>query len=403
VAGAPYARFTVRVEGPSVTTPEPVLASADGSGSDIVVEVPVLMAAPAPAGSVHRVEAIAHSAFGSDGGRPARGRATLDGLVTAASTGWTMWMVSHFHYDPVWWNTQAGFSQTYYDIPGAEQARPKTTVLTAFDLVRAHLDAARLDQDYKFVLAEIDYLKPHWDACPEDRADLRRLIDEGRVEIVGGTYNEPNTNLTHPETGVRNIVYGLGYQQGVLGAQVKTAWQLDVFGHDPAFPGLCADAGLDSSSWARGPFHMWGPNKHVGDNDRMQFPAEFEWISPDGKSLLTSYMANHYGTGWAMDHQATTLDEALMVAGQQFAELRPVAATPNVLLPVGGDHVVPSRWVTEIHREWAHRYVWPRFITAVPRDFFRAVRSGEPARKSRSRTVSPQTRDMGPVYTGKDV
>jgi alpha-mannosidase len=106
---------------------------------------------------------------------------------------------------------QAGFAQTYYDIPAADQQRPKTTVLSAFDLVRAHLDAARLDPDYKFVLAELDYLKPHWDSCPEDRADLRRFIDEGRVELVGGTYNEPNTNLTHPESTIRNLVYGIGH------------------------------------------------------------------------------------------------------------------------------------------------------------------------------------------------
>jgi alpha-mannosidase len=398
----PYARIVIRVEGPTVSTPEPVLISTV-PGMETSVEVGVVVAAPAPAGSVHRVTAIAESGLGSDGGVPRAGHAALAGQITAADTGWTMWMVSHFHYDPVWWNTQAGFTQTYYDIPAADQQRPKTTVLSAFDLVRAHLDAARLDPDYKFVLAELDYLKPYWDSCPEDRADLRRFIDEGRVELVGGTYNEPNTNLTHPESTVRNLVYGIGYQRDVLGASPATAWQLDVFGHDPAFPGLCADAGLDSSSWARGPFHMWGPNRHVGDNDRMQFPAEFEWISPSGQGLLTSYMANHYGAGWAMDHQAKTLDEALTVAHNQFRELAPVAATPNVMLPVGGDHVVPSRWVTDIHREWARRYVWPRFTTAIPREYFDAVRAGIPTRKSRTTVLSPQSRDMNPVYTGKDV
>ena len=32
----------------------------------------------------------------------------------------------------------------------------------------------------------------------------------------------------------------------------------------------------------------------------MQFPAEFEWLSPDGSGLLTAYMANHYGAGWTL-------------------------------------------------------------------------------------------------------
>lgn len=34
-------------------------------------------------------------------------RAVLTGEFTAAEPGWTMFLVSHFHYDPVWWNTQA--------------------------------------------------------------------------------------------------------------------------------------------------------------------------------------------------------------------------------------------------------------------------------------------------------
>src|SRR5207248_1331292 len=83
---------------------------------------------------------------------------------------------------------------------------------------------------------------------------------------------------------IRNAAYGVGYQRDVVGGDPRTAWMLDVFGHDPAYPGLMADAGLTSSAWARGPFHMWGPRRHVGDNRRMQFPAEFEWISPSGRA-----------------------------------------------------------------------------------------------------------------------
>ena len=97
------------------------------------------------------------------------------------------------------------------------------------------------------MLAEVDYLKPYWDVYPQDRALLRGLMAEGRVEVIGGTYNEPNTNLTGLETTIRNAVYGIGYQRDVMGADPQTAWQLDVFGHDPQFPGLMADAGLTSS------------------------------------------------------------------------------------------------------------------------------------------------------------
>src|SRR5215469_1066191 len=49
----------------------------------------------------------------------------------------------------------------------------------------------------------IDYLKPHFDAFPQDRAFVRELLRTGRLELVGGTYNEPNTNLTGAEVTIR--------------------------------------------------------------------------------------------------------------------------------------------------------------------------------------------------------
>lgn len=300
---------------------------------------------------------------------------TLTAEFTAAKPGWTMFMVSHFHYDPVWWNTQGAYTETW-DVADD----PVTTGLPArtFDsrgqsgmsLVRAHCDLARRDPAYTFVLAEVDYLKPYWDAFPEERAFLRELIRTGRVEIMGGTYNEPNTNLTGAEATIRNALYGDGFQRGILGASPETAWQLDAFGHDPQFPGLMADAGVTSSSWARGPFHQWGPTLSVfgeepRDPQRMQFPAEFSWIAPSGRGLLTAYMVNHYGAGWAIDN-APTLPEAEAAALKLFKGLKKVALTRNVLLPVGGDYAPPCRWVMDIHRDWNARYIWPRFVSAIP-------------------------------------
>ncbi|HUA42701.1 MAG TPA: glycoside hydrolase family 38 C-terminal domain-containing protein [Streptosporangiaceae bacterium] len=374
----------VAIDGPAVSTPEPQRVTGLEPGAEVTVEVGVALAAPAQPGSSRHVLVRASGPSGST---------ELPAVITVAEPGWVMWMVSHFHYDPVWWSTQGQFTESRLMLPDEHGEMPE--VRTAFELVRLHLDAARRDPDYKFVLAELDYLKPHFDAHPEDRADLLDFIAAGRIELVGGSYNEPNTNLTCAESTIRNAVYGLAYQRGVLGGNPRTSWMLDAFGFDPGYPGIMAAAGLSSSSWARGPFHQWGP----ADNTMMQFASEFEWLSPDGTGLLTSYMANHYGAGWVL-HHAKTLAAAEADAYAQFRQLAAVAATRNVLLPVGADHVIPARWATAVHRDWNERYVWPRFVTAVPSEFFAAVRA-EAA--ERDIWITPQTRDMNPVYTGKDV
>jgi alpha-mannosidase len=361
-----------------------------------VVDVGVTCAAPAETVLPIRVSAEA-------GGE----QATAEGQFVVAETGWTVWMVSHFHYDPVWWNTQAAYTATW-DNPGQLGGEFRADFQrTGFDLVRLHLETARRDPDYKFVLAELDYLKPYWDTYPQDRAYLRSLLAEGRLELMGGTYNEPNTNLTSAESTIRNLVYGAGFQRDVLGGDPRTAWQLDAFGHDPQFPGLVADAGLDSSSWARGPFHQWGPmlqthapgEKGWGDPTVMQFSSEFEWLSPSGRGVLTHYMPAHYSAGWQIDSQPT-LAGAEQSVYTLFQALQKVAATRNVLLPVGTDYTPPAKWITEIQRDWNSRYLWPRLVCGLPSEFFAAVRA---QLDQDARRVTPQTRDMNPIYTGKDV
>jgi alpha-mannosidase len=380
---------TVHVQGAGVRNPGPFRITDISPGERQTFEIGVEVAAPYQPGSTRRVTVAVESESGL---------VQADADITVAEPGWTMWMVSHFHYDPVWWNTQGQFAEARLSLPDEDGRMPD--VRAAFELVGTHLDKARKDGDYKFVLAEIDYLKPYFDAFPQDREDLRRLMADGRVEIVGGNYNEPSTNLISGEAIIRNAVYGIGFQRDVFGGDPRTAWMLDVFGHDPGYPGLMAAAGLTSSAWARGPFHQWGPSGVEGGNGRMQFSTEFEWISPDGHGLLTHYMAHHYGAGWQL-HTLPDLQAAEAEAYGQFRALAKVASTRNVLLPVGSDHVIPARWVTDIHRSWSQRYVWPRFVTAVPSEFFAAVRAG--SQGPAGAWITPQTRDMNPVYTGKDV
>src|SRR5262245_33601810 len=117
-----------RVTVAACTEPTPIRIDGEGLHGDVVVgvgddgfvEVPVTVDNPVA-------------------GERRAARVHADGVSTPfefviAEPGWTMFMVSHFHYDPVWWNTQGAYtSQWSEDPPG----RARQT--NGFELVHAHL------------------------------------------------------------------------------------------------------------------------------------------------------------------------------------------------------------------------------------------------------------------------
>ena len=142
---SPDAIAAVHVQGPGMRIQEPFSLTGLSPGEERTFEVPVEPVAPYQPGSIRRVTVAVESESG---------RSQAEAGITIAEPGWTMWMVSHFHYDPIWWNTQGQFTEARLSLPDEDGRLPD--VRTAFELVGLHLDKARKDSDYKFVLAEID-------------------------------------------------------------------------------------------------------------------------------------------------------------------------------------------------------------------------------------------------------
>src|SRR5579862_8364168 len=108
--GEAGAAATLRVMGAGADTPHPFVVRLPEPGQSSTAEVSVALTGSP--GTRLPVTVIAEP-VPADTGRPdgRAARAEFAAGVTVAEPGWTMWMVSHFHYDPVWWNTQGQFTE----------------------------------------------------------------------------------------------------------------------------------------------------------------------------------------------------------------------------------------------------------------------------------------------------
>ena len=99
------------------TEPTPLRIDGDGLSGEVVVEagdevveLPVTVDNPV----VGQRRAAQLDAAGS----------SLAFEFEVAEPGWTMFMVSHFHYDPVWWNTQGAYTSEWREDPPGRAVRP---------------------------------------------------------------------------------------------------------------------------------------------------------------------------------------------------------------------------------------------------------------------------------------
>ncbi|MBQ0105643.1 MAG: alpha-mannosidase [Armatimonadetes bacterium] len=153
--------------------------------------------------------------------------------------------------------------------------------------------------EYIFNFSQVPLFKYLEKNYPETFAKVKKLIDEGRVEPIGGTWVENDTNLVSGESLVRQCLYGQRYMRGVLGADVRIGYIPDVFGYSYALPQIYKKSGLDyfittKLSW----------------QDTNRFPYQvFWWEGLDGSRVLT-YLPLRYVDPMTdlTDHRDTIMD-----------------------------------------------------------------------------------------------
>src|SRR5215216_2721716 len=105
---------------------------------------------------------------------------------------------------------------------------------------------------------------------------LRERVREGRWEVVGGSWVEPDLNLPSGESLVRQLLYGQRDLQERFGARCREFWAPDTFGYNGQLPQILRGAGIDRF-----------PTQKLSWNQFTEPPHHsFVWAGIDGSEVL---------------------------------------------------------------------------------------------------------------------
>lgn len=185
-------------------------------------------------------------------------------------------MIGNAHLDPVWlWNWQEGFQEV------------KATFKSALD---------RMNEDENFVFTCSSAAFYEWveKNNPAMFREIQKRVQEGRWELAGGWWVQPDCNIPSGESFVRHGLYGQRYFKEKFGKMAETGYNVDSFGHNGNLPQILKKSGMDNYVFMRPmPLEKGLPGRI------------FWWKSMDGSKVMTYRIPYEYCT-WGKDLEKYT-------------------------------------------------------------------------------------------------
>ena len=89
----------------------------------------------------------------------------------------TFWVIPHTHWEGAVFKTREEYLDIGFPI-----------ILKALRFLEAH-------PEYRFALDQVAYVKPFLERYPEEEANFRKLVAEGRLQLVGANMVMPDVNM----------------------------------------------------------------------------------------------------------------------------------------------------------------------------------------------------------------
>jgi alpha-mannosidase len=176
-----------------------------------------------------------------------------------------LYMIGNAHIDPVWlWNWQEGFQEV------------KATFQSA-------LDRMKETDGFIFTCSSAAFYEWVEKNNPKMFQEIVTRVKEGRWEIVGGLYIQPDCNIPNGESYVRQGLFSQRYFMKKFGRIATTGYNVDSFGHNGNLPQILTKSGMENYIFMR------------------PMPAEkglpgriFWWASEDRTKILTYRIPYEY-------------------------------------------------------------------------------------------------------------
>lgn len=175
----------------------------------------------------------------------------------------TMRMIGQSHIDIAWlW-------------PMRETVRKTSRTFSTVDALMREYPEFQYAQSQPLLF---EFLKRH---DPELFERVKERVAEGRWELVGGMWVEPDLNIPSGESLVRQMLYGQAFYRNEFGVTSRIEWLPDTFGYCASLPQILKHGGIEYFMTTK-----------LGWNDTNVFPHDlFHWVGIDGTPIL-SYL-NH--------------------------------------------------------------------------------------------------------------
>jgi alpha-mannosidase len=231
------------------------------------------------------------------------------------------------------------------------------TVEVVRNTFRSALDLMSEYPDLTFSMSSAQTYSWMEEKYPDIFKEIQQRVMEGRWEIVGGMWVEPDLNMPGGESLVRQLLVGKRYFHEKFGVDVKIGWNPDSFGYSWQLPQIYKKSGLD-----------YFVTQKIYWNDTTKFPYKlFWWESPDGSKVM-AYIPHDYSNDSNPIKMAHDLS---MYAPAMYASEPPTGRELLHLFGVGDHGGGPTREMLETAKKWmSDDVVFPRLRFSTAKGFF---------------------------------